>query len=200
MTWPQRLVIIVLLLCNYGIAFSSFLYRPVTLWLFLATAVLLFPLFVFSLEALIRRRWRALPLFAVVWLLVFLPETSVDPQPRDWARTLGFFVKTRLVNDYRSGCHLTDFTENDVRQTIGVCEVLDEWGGQFFNYVVYDTTGELMLPVSQRTPEWAQAASQGVAAAVVSEEHPAYPLFGHYYAVPLTILQLPQPGSDGSVK
>lgn len=28
--------------------------------------------------------------FAVVWLLVFLPFTDVEPQPRDWVRNLGF--------------------------------------------------------------------------------------------------------------
>jgi hypothetical protein len=198
MTWPKRIVIIALLLCSYGDIFFSYLYPPVVLWLLLATAVLLFPLLVFSLEALIGLRWRLLAFLAVLWLLVVLPFTNVDPQPRDWVRNLGFFVKTMLVDDYLSGCHLTEFTENGVKQTIGVCDVFDR--GQIFDHVVYDTTGELMLPISQRTPEWVQAMSHAVARAVVSEEHPAFSLFGHYYAVPVTILDLPEPESDGSVK
>jgi hypothetical protein len=198
MTWPKRMVIVGLLLCGYGDIFFSFLYPPAIFWLLPMAAVLLFPLFVFSLEAVIGLRWRLLAIFAVVWLLVLLPFTNVEPQPRDWVRNLGFFVKTSLVDDYLSGCRLTQFIENRVKQTIGVCEVFDR--GQIFDLVMYDTTGESILPIAQRTPEWMQAVSQGVAKAIVADELPAISLFGHYYTVRLTILQLPQPGSDGSIK
>ena len=60
MTWPKRIVIAALLLCGYGYIFFGFLYPPAMFWLLPMTAVLLFPLFVFSLEATVRLRWRLL--------------------------------------------------------------------------------------------------------------------------------------------
>jgi hypothetical protein len=199
MTWPKRVVIIVLLICIYSPAFFSLLYPPVGFWPLLG-ALLLFPLLGFSIEALVRLRWKQLGVFTVVWLLIVLPFSDVAPQPKIWMIRLGFFVKTRLVGDYLSGCRQTEFTENEVKQTIGVCDGFDS--GQIFDFVVYDTTGELMLPVSQRTPEWSRVMSKAVAPAVVSIEDPAYPLFGHYYVVELTMLQLPEPEPepDDSIK
>jgi hypothetical protein len=198
MTWPKCVVIIVLLICFYSPAFFSLLYPSVGFWPLLGAALLLFPLLGFSVEALVRLRWKQLGVFAVVWLLIVLPFSNVAPQPKIWMIRLGFFVKTMLAGDYLSGCRLSEFTENEVKQTIGVCDGFDS--GQIFDFVVYDTTGELMLPVSQRTPEWSRVMSKAVAPAVVSIEDPAYPLFGHYYVVELTMLQLPEPEPDDSIK
>jgi hypothetical protein len=198
MTWPKRVVIIVLLICFYSPAFFSLLYPSVGFWPLLGAVLLLFPLLGFSVEALVRLRWKQFAVFVVVWLSIVLPLTNVAPQPKAWMTSLGFFVKTRLAGDYLSSCRLTEFIENEVKQTIGVCHGFDR--GQMFDFVVYDTTGELMLPVSQRTPEWSRVISKAVAPAVVSIEDPAYPLFGHYYVVELTILQLPEPEPDDSIK
>ena len=65
---------------------------------------------------------------------------------------------------------MTEFVENQLKQTFGVCEAFDR--GQIFDYVVYDTTGKSTLPISQRTPEWVQVVSQGVVKTMVSEELP----------------------------
>jgi hypothetical protein len=198
MTWPKRVVIIVLLICFYSPAFFSFLYPSVGFWPLLVAALLLFPLLGFSVEALVRLRWKQLAVFAIVWLLIVLPFTNVGPQPRDWVRTLGFFVNTRLAGDYLSACRLTEFTEKEIKQTIGVCEVF--YREQFYDFVVYDTTGELMLPVAQRTSEWTQAVLKGVNVAVVSKERPASRLFGRYYDVPLALSEVPEPDPDNSMK
>jgi hypothetical protein len=56
-----------------------------------------------------------------------------------------------------SGCRLTEFVDNGVKQTVGLCET---WVAAYQSaayLVFYDTTGQIALPVSQRTPEWKDA-------------------------------------------
>jgi hypothetical protein len=50
---------------------------------------------------------------------------------------------------------------------------------------VYDTTGEFVLPVSQRSPEWKQAMSEATDTheEIESRENGAYHLYGKFYAV-----------------
>jgi hypothetical protein len=108
--------------------------------------------------------------------------------PQEWLRVLGFYVRTRLVDDYLSRCRLTEFTENGFKQTAGSCEGFDR--GLFFEDIVYDTTGEFMRPVSQRTPEWEHVMSGATVKEVLSKERRAYRLFGNYYCVEIDLLDL----------
>jgi len=187
MTWPKRIAILLTLLGVYGIFFSYFLLPSAMVWCGLTSIVFLFPLTVFSLEALFTLRWRLISVFSVVWLLLSLPFI-VGEGPHEWLRVLGFYVKTRLANDYLSRCRLTDFVENGVKQTAGFCQGFDR--GDYFDFVVYDTTGEFVLPVSRRTPEWKQVMSVATVKAVVSKENRAYHLFGDFYAVYVDIFEL----------
>lgn len=187
MTWPKGIVIVLCLLGAYAPFYFYFLVPSAMVWLTLTGVVFLIPLIIFSLEALFRLRWKLISVFAVVWLLLCVPFITSEG-PQEWLRVLGFYVKTRLVHDYRSRCRLTDFDENGVKQTAGFCEGFDR--GEYFDFVVYDTTGEFMLPVSQRTSNWKQVMSAATVKAVVSKEHCAYHLFGNYYAVYVGILEL----------
>jgi hypothetical protein len=69
-----------------------------------------------------------------------------------------------------------------VKQLLGRCEI-------FANEVAaldvfYDTTGEFILPVSQRTPEWKAAMWHFSPHAVLLEkEGRARPLFGNFYEI-----------------
>ncbi len=65
--------------------------------------------------------------------------------------------------------------------TVGNCCGFDH--GTYFIVVVYDTSGEFVLPASQRTPEWKQAMSAALSELVVSEEGRARHLYGNYYSV-----------------
>ncbi len=78
-------------------------------------------------------------------------------------------------------CRLTEFVENGIKQTVGYCRGFDH--GTHIIEVVYDTTGEFILPVSQRTPEWKRAMSEVLSPPVVSEEGRARRMFGNYYSV-----------------
>jgi hypothetical protein len=147
-------------------------------FLFMVSVVFAIPLVVFSLQALFRRRWKLMSIYALVWVLLCVPFTRYSG-PHHWLRVLGFYVHTRLVGDYLSICQLTEFVENGVKQTAGVCGGFNR--SESIDGIIYDTTGEIMQPVSQRTPEWERAMESVILREVVMSERPAEPLFGKCY-------------------
>ena len=126
-------------------------------------------------------------IFATVWVLLSLPFIGPS-EPLRSVILAGFYIRTLLVDDYRSGCHVTEFIEKGVKQRAGYCEGFDY--GQSFEDIIYDTTGEFTRPVSQRTPEWMRAMSGATYKGAVSEEGIAYHLFGNYYCVHTDMLSL----------
>jgi hypothetical protein len=151
--------------------FVGSLWQPippsVAAWLFVMGLTLLIPLFVFSLAAMLKLRWKLISIFAIVWVLLVAPFVGFNA-PLRWMGGFGFQLRTLLAQNYLSGCRLTEFVENGVKQTVGFCRAFDR--GTHFDVVVYDTTGEFVLPASQRTPEWKQAMSVAASRLVVSEE------------------------------
>lgn len=189
LTWPKRITIIITLLGAYAPFFFFFLIPSELLFFGLLAigAVFAVPLAVFCLQALFRLRWKLVSIFAVVWVLLSLPFIGPSEPLRSMILA-GFYIRTLLVDDYRSGCHATEFIENGVTQRIGACEGFDR--GEFFEDIVYDTTGEFMRPVSQRTPEWMRAMSGATFKEAVSKEGIAYHLFGNYYHVNINAFDL----------
>ncbi|MGJ4946441.1 hypothetical protein ACQR1W_38200 [Bradyrhizobium sp. HKCCYLS1011] len=185
MIWFRLVSIAVPLLDVYGGMFCYF-FAPATLvWLFFGSLVFVVPLACLSIEALFcrNRKWSAV--FALTWLLLVLPFAGV-PETREWLRTLGFYARTKLASDYMAQCRLSEFTENGVTQTAGSCEGFDR--GDYFDYIVYDTSGEFILPVSKRTSEWKKVMSAATTEVTVDRDRTAYHLFGNYYAVVVGLL------------
>jgi len=108
--------------------------------------------------------------------------------PRYWLRGQGFHVSVLLTNDYLSGCKLTEFDENGTKQTLGYCGGEDR--GSYFDYIVYDTTNESTLPVSQRSSEWKRLMAKATEQGVESTENSTYHLFGNFYAAAVSIYEL----------
>ena len=82
-----------------------------------------------------------------------------------------------------SRCKLIEFVENDARQKVGVCERLPLGRGDNLT-IIYDTTGELALPASRRTPEWTKAMVRFSPGRYFTEaEDRARHLFGNFYEV-----------------
>ena len=52
---------------------------------------------------------------------------------------------------------MTEFVEDSVKQTVGTCESFGAGYDYTAYFVFYDTTGEIALPLSRRTPEWNDA-------------------------------------------
>jgi len=125
-------------------------------WICLACWI---PLFCVFLGALFRRSWKGAAIVLTALLLdvfCFAKPQSVESL-RFWFFAKGFRIHAFPAKDYLSGCHLTEFVEDGVKQTVGTRE---SWGAgyEYTDYFAfYDTTGEIALPLSQRTPEWKDA-------------------------------------------
>lgn len=187
MKWFRGISIAVPLLDAYGGMFCYFFAPTALVWLFFAALLFLIPLICLSVEALFYRNKKLSIVFALTWLLLVLPYVGV-PETREWLRVLGFYAKTKLVSDYSSRCRLSDFVENGVVQTAGFCQSFDR--GDYFDYIVYDTTGEFILPASERTPEWKRVMAAATEEATVGRDRTAYHLFGNYYAVVVGVLDM----------
>ncbi|WP_315704552.1 MULTISPECIES: hypothetical protein [unclassified Bradyrhizobium] len=185
MNWFRLISIAVPLLDVYGGMFCYFFVPALLVWLFFASLLFVIPLACLSIEALFYRKKKWSAVFALTWFLLVLPFAGV-PQTREWLRTLGFYARTKLAANYLSQCRLSDFVENGATQTVGFCEGFDR--GDYFDYVVYDTIGEFILPPSKRTLEWKKVMSAETEEATVERDRTAYHLFGNYYAVVVGLL------------
>ncbi|MGB9114518.1 hypothetical protein, partial [Bradyrhizobium sp.] len=85
--------------------------------------------------------------------------------------------------EYLSRCRLIEFVENGTKQALGRCDYLGI-GGEAVLDVFYDTTGEFVLPVSQRTPEWKAAMWHfSPHQVLINAEGRAERLFGNFYEI-----------------
>ena len=180
MTWPKCVVIAGVLLGLHGGLFFEFFLPALSDFLFFSLWLFAPLLVLFSLAALFRRRRKLIAIFAVVWVLGVLPLFAFVA-PSRWLGSLGFQVQAMLRQGHSPSCRLTEFVENGIKQTVGYCRGFDH--GTHIIEVFYDTTGEFILPASQRTPEWKQAMSEVLSPPVVSEEGRTRHMFGNYYSL-----------------
>jgi hypothetical protein len=166
---------------QYASHFLTYFLPTFSDWLLLIGVACWIPMFFFTLSALFRRQWRAVVILAAAWLVVVLPYVKIR-EPLYWVHVLGFRIHASPIEKYLAGCRLTEFVEKGVKQTVGLCE-----GSPYaaVSYVVfYDTTGELALPLSQRTPEWRDAMWHYPPKGVLRDsENRAMHLFGNFYRV-----------------
>lgn len=185
LTWPKRIIIALAPLALYAAFFFHFLIdsNMLGLCLLATSALLAIPLAVFLLQALLRRHWKLVSIYAFVLVLLCVPFTETVG-PHVWLRSLGFYVRTQSFGDYRSACRLTDFIEDGVKQTAGACEAFD--GGEQYELIIYDTTGEWMRPPPQRSPEWTHVMEGATMIATLPKERRAYRVFGNYYCLAIS--------------
>lgn len=175
-------VFVLVLLCLAD--FLTYLVPRASQPLALTALVATFPLLVFFVSALFRRRWKMVAIFAATFGLVYLFFTDAGQPFRFWLITQGFRIHAGPIDDYLSRCRLTKFTEKETAQAVGDCE----WAGMDsapIDYVVfYDTTDEIALPTSQRSPEWYDAMWHYPPKAVLRDGAPrAKRLIGHLYRI-----------------
>ena len=167
---------------------SAFLVYPlpnVSIALFYLGWICWFFVFFISFGVLLARRWRAVAIFASAWVWLFFGPSDGPGETYFWFIRQGFRFHARPVEEYMSRCKLTDFVENGVKQSVGFCEGRDE--GSFISSVFFDTTGELGLPRSRRTPEWNEAISPFIPKEVLADEGRARHLFGSFYRVDIRL-------------
>jgi len=149
------------------------------IWAYVACVLLLSFLF---LRALFRRRWSEVAILCAMAPVVFYPYLGPDLSLR-WIYVAGFRFHASPIEEYLSRCELVEFVEKGATQKVGVCE---SRGGSWntVDVVIYDTTGELVLPVAQRTPEWTNAMGRFPPGKFVARsEGRAERLFGYFYDI-----------------
>ena len=105
------------------------------------------------------RRWKEVGIHLVILAIVLLPFYRVGDLVvplSNWLVTVAFRVHVSPIEQYLARCDWVHFDRDGVRQSIGQCERFEIGFGDF-SVILYDTTGEIMLPVSERTPEWKAA-------------------------------------------
>lgn len=154
-------------------------------WVDIVCLLVLFCLF---LGALFRRRWKEVAVFFIIWAVVLLPYYGSDAPLRQLV-VLAFRVHVSPVDEYLSRCKLIEFVENGATQAVGVCETTG-LGNETYRLVIYDTTGEIALPASRKTPEWTEAMMRfRQAKLLVKSEDRVDHLFGHFYRVAFSDLE-----------
>jgi hypothetical protein len=185
MTSPKWLFVVVTLACPVASAFLDFLVPALSNFLFFIGLVCWIPMFFFFLGALFRRRWKAVAIFAAVWIVISLPLLNIT-EPFTWLRIQGFRIHVSPLESYLARCHLFGFIENGTKQAVGSCE--DRWLGPVEYTVFYDTTRQFALPVSERTPAWKEAMSHFTPAEyLIASEGGATHLFGNFYLIDVNI-------------
>jgi len=153
------------------------------IWVWL---ICLFALFVLFVSDLVRRRWKQLAIFLTIWAFVLLPFYGNEVSFR-WLYVEAFRIHISPLEEYLSRCKLVEFVENGVNQKVGVCERHGE-PGNITRTLLYDTTGELALPPSQRTPEWTKAMVRFSPGFYFTKtEGHADHLLGHFYVVDVSL-------------
>jgi hypothetical protein len=121
-----------------------------------------------------------------------MPIYGPSELPR-WVYVEVFRRHASPIEEYLSRCKLIEFVENDAKQKAGVCEFVPLPGDNGLT-IIYDTTGQLMLSASQRSPAWTQAMVRFSPGKFFTQsEGYARHLFGNFYEV-----YVPLEAMDGS--
>lgn len=151
-------------------------------WLMPVYFISLLALSFLFLGALFRRRWNDLVICLVVSPIVLFPFYARTGSLR-WLHVEAFRFHAYPTKEYLARCKLIEFVEAGTKQVLGKCDSLDAGAGAGL-FVLYDTTGELLLPVSQRTPEWRAAMGRfSPHAVLIDTEGRAQRLFGNFYDI-----------------
>jgi hypothetical protein len=165
----------------YGAVFLEFSFPDLSDWLFGSFLLSLPVMFFLILRALFQRRWKENAVFFAAGVVISLPLLGVQ-EPLQWIHVQGFRLHISPLEEYLSKCRLIEFVEKGTKQTVGECESHGLYSG--YAHVIYDTTGELLKPVSQRTQEWQQAMSEFYSDEVLnSSEGRTRHIFGDFYDV-----------------
>jgi hypothetical protein len=153
-------------------------------WSFLVFVGCINTLFVGALLALIGRKWNTLAIFSVAFVVILLP------QPGQWLRASGFRIHASPIEKYLAQCRLVTFEEDGKKQQVGECQGIPS-SDITWDTVIYDTTGQLVLPRDRRTQGWKSAMGMLSSPDVyIESEGRASHIFGDFYVIGVRIDEL----------
>jgi hypothetical protein len=153
-------------------------------WFFVLLAISLAVALLSVILMLFRLRWRdaiccALPLALAV--LSHLYGTG----PARLLQVAGFLIHAAPMESYLSRCRLIAFQEGDQQQQLGRCESISKWG-DFNVTIIYDTTGEFLMPIQRRTRQWNSAIRDLPAGNFLTKpQGSSRHIYGNFYSVVL---------------
>jgi hypothetical protein len=153
-------------------------------WSFVPGVACLLTLFFGALWALIARRWKTLAIFCIPFVVMLLP------QPGQWLRATGFRIHASPIEEYLAQCRLVTFVEDGKKQQVGECQGIPT-SEITWDIVIYDTTGQLVLPRARRTQAWRSAVGMLSSPDVyIESEGRASHIFGDFYVIGVRIDEL----------
>ena len=115
-------------------------------------AIYVLALMLWAAPALLRKDWGAA---AVRWLAVLLCILLRFGGPTySLLEEAGFWAMTFPTSQYIRQCHPTIFFEDGLQQEVGLCDIMHRFWVDYFDYIVYDTSGEIDRPPGLRTDQW----------------------------------------------
>jgi len=161
-----------------GLAALEFV-SPLANWIDGAFLLNLFIVLCCGAVALWRRRWPTAVLSAIPFLLLILMNLF-EVEAGDFVARLGFRALALSDPSYLARCRLVVFEESGKTQQLGVCNALPHAG--ITTVVIYDSSGELCLPVEQRSQAWKDAAETAWESTALSAAR-CWPIYGNFYSV-----------------
>jgi hypothetical protein len=128
-------------------------------------------LFFLALAAPFRRRWRELAVYvlalgfttAAFWAVLIVPERAIN-LPNRWLQEIGLRIYASYLSaparqqELLAKCTFVEYTgEDGAKRKIGECGDPLRTASDFWIQAVYDPSGELTLPVVERTIAWRPA-------------------------------------------
>jgi hypothetical protein len=159
MHWTYSLAAVVLI--SRLVQWTLYDITRVSDWCWYIFTVGWFVLFFLALWGLIRLRWRAFAICALVLITTFPPALNYGAEPisqfQGEVYRLYALYRIRAVplEEFVSQCKLIDYVEDDgTRQQIGQCNQVGR--GTFWHHftLIYDPTGQFALPGYRRTTAW----------------------------------------------
>ena len=153
-------------------------------WSFFVSTGCILTVLLCALSALIRRKWNTLAFFCIPFVVIFLHL------PGQWLRTTGFRIYASPIEEYLAQCRLVTFVEDGKKQQVGECQGI-QTSEITWDTVIYDTTGQLVLPRAQRTQGWKSAMGMLSSPDVyVESEGRGSRIFGDFYLFGIRIDEL----------
>jgi hypothetical protein len=153
-------------------------------WWFFASVGSFLTILLCALSALIRRKWDTLAIFCFPFVVILLH------QPGQWLRATGFRIHASPIEEYLAQCRLVEFVEDGKKQQVGECQGIPT-SEITWDTVIYDTTGQFVLPPAQRTQGWKSAVGMLSSPDVyIESEGRASHIFGDFYVIGIRIDEL----------
>jgi len=158
-------------------------------WSFFVNAGCLLAVLVSALSVLIKREWKALAIFSLTLVFMCLPGFGLT-QPSEWLQATGFRIYASPIEEYLSRCRLVAFVEDGAKQQVGECEKISISSDAWVT-VIYDTTGQFVLPVARRTSGWKSAMWELSSPMVFAEsEGRGSHIFGNFYSIVIRLEEM----------